>query len=376
MALHIGLISGTSADAVDAALVNVTPDGVELIACHSEAIPDAMSATLRSVIEEPMVDRSTLWQLDVRIGELFARAAVNLLDEAGVEAAKVRAIGSHGQTIYHAPDAEYPTTVQIGDPNVIAERTGITTVADMRRRDIAAGGQGAPLAPAFHAAVFRSHERDRAVLNVGGIANLTVLPADDRASVTGFDTGPGNTLMDAWTARARDVASAMDVDGLWARSGDCDQRLLDALMAEPYFAIAPPKSTGRELFNLHWLDGVLARLDGEVAPEDVQRTLCELTASTVAAAVAEHASGVREVLVCGGGVHNPLTMERLEDLLRPVDVRSTESAGLHPDWVEAAAFAWLAARTLDGDSGTLPSVTGASHPVILGGIYKSGKVGD
>jgi anhydro-N-acetylmuramic acid kinase len=372
MALHIGLISGTSTDAVDAALVDLTPDRVELVAWHSESIPESMATALRSAIDEPLIDRSTFWQLDVRVGELFAQAAANLLDKAGVAAGKVRAIGSHGQTVFHAPDTDYPTTVQIGDPNVIAERTGITTVADMRRRDIAAGGQGAPLAPAFHAAVFRSGDRDRAVVNIGGIANLTILPADDTATVSGFDTGPGNTLMDVWAGRMRGVA--MDVDGDWARSGSCHQRLLDAFSAEPYFALSPPKSTGRELFNLPWLDAMLAALDEEVAPEDVQRTLCELTAATIAAAVSGHAPGTREVLICGGGVHNPLTMERLEDRLHAIDVRSTASVGFDPDWVEAAAFAWLAARTLDGNSGTLPTVTGATHPVILGGIYKCGEV--
>jgi anhydro-N-acetylmuramic acid kinase len=370
MALHIGLISGTSADAVDAALVELGADGVELVARHSEAIPQSISAELRTVIDGPLIDRSTFWQLDVRVGELFARAAINLLGKAGVEASAVRAIGSHGQTVFHAPDAEYPSTVQIGDPNVIAERTGITTVADMRRRDLAAGGQGAPLAPAFHAAVLRSRDRDRVVVNIGGIANLTLLPSDEASEVTGFDTGPGNTLMDVWNERAH--GTVMDVDGAWARSGACHRRLLDALLEDAYFALAPPKSTGRELFNLAWLDGVLAKLGEEVAAEDVQRTLCELTVTSVAEAIAAYAPGTREVFICGGGVHNPLTMERLEEQLRPIRVASTESIGFDPDWVEAAAFAWLAARTLDGKSGTLPTVTGAKHPVILGGIYKGG----
>ena len=370
MALHIGLISGTSTDAVDAALVDLSPGRVELIACHSEAIPKPISADLRSVIDDSQVDRSTFWQLDVRVGELFAQAAINLLEQAGVESSAVRAIGSHGQTVFHAPEAEYPSTVQIGDPNIIAERTGITTVADMRRRDLAAGGQGAPLAPAFHAAVFRSRDCDRAVVNIGGIANLTLLPCDEGIEVTGFDTGPGNTLMDVWTERVR--GTAMDAGGVWARSGTCHQRLLDALLADPYFALGPPKSTGRELFNLAWLDGVLAELDEAVAPEDVQRTLCELTVTSIADAISGQALDTGEVLVCGGGVHNPLTIERLGARLGPIDVRSTEAIGFDPDWVEATAFAWLAARTLDGMPGTLPTVTGAKHPVILGGIYKGG----
>ncbi len=370
MALHIGLISGTSTDAVDAALVDLDAERVELIACHSEAIPESIACALRSVIDSPVMDMATFWQLDVRVGELFAQAAVNLLEKAGVDAAQVRAIGSHGQTVFHAPNSEYPVTVQIGDPNVIAERTGITTVADLRRRDLAAGGQGAPLAPAFHAAVFRTRDRDRVVINIGGIGNLTLLPADDTLPATGFDTGPGNTLMDVWTDRIRGLA--MDADGAWARSGQCHQRLLELLETEPYFELAPPKSTGRELFNLVWLDGFLARLSEHVAAEDVERTLCELTAVTITKAIGKHAPDTREVLVCGGGVHNRLTMERLAAHLRPIDVCSTDSVGFDPDWVEAAAFAWLAARTVDGIAGNLPAVTGARHPVILGGIYTAG----
>lgn len=370
MALHIGLISGTSTDAVDAALVELSPDRVELVACHSEPIPEDIASALRSVIDNTLVDRSTFWQLDVRVGELFARAALNLLANAAADATAVRAIGSHGQTVFHDPDAEYPSTVQIGDPNVIAERTGITTVADLRRRDLAAGGQGAPLAPAFHDAVLRTPDHDRVVVNIGGIGNMTLLPADPALPAIGFDTGPGNTLMDVWVNRIR--GDAMDAGGAWARSGECHGRLLDLLRRDPYFALAPPKSTGRELFNLEWLDRFLAELRDEVAPEDVQRTLCELSASTIAAAVAEHAPGTGEVLVCGGGVHNPLVMERLAEHLEPVDVRSTQSVGFDPDWVEATAFAWMSARTMDGLPGNLPAVTGARHPVILGGIYPGG----
>lgn len=370
MALYIGLISGTSTDAVDAALVEVNAEGVELVACHSEPIPEALARALRCAIDEQLLDRRTFWQLDVRVGELFARAAQNLLRKNAVDASRVRAIGSHGQTVFHAPDVEFPCTVQIGDPNTIAERTGITTVADLRRRDLAAGGQGAPLAPALHNAVFRSDRHDRVVINIGGIGNMTLLPADPSVAATGFDTGPGNTLMDVWIGRVRGVA--MDAGGRWARSGRCHQPLLESFKSEGYFALDPPKSTGRELFNLSWIDGHRARLGGEVSAEDVQRTLCELTAETIAEAVHLHAPAAREALICGGGVHNPLIMERLEDKLRPVEVRSTASIGFDPDWVEAAAFAWMAARTMDGEAGNLPAVTGARHPVILGGIYPGG----
>jgi len=367
MALHIGLISGTSTDGVDAAIVDVDDRRVKLIACHSEPIPDQIAAALREVIDNEHLDRSAFWQLDVQVGELFARAAHELLKGAGIDSSRVRAIGSHGQTVFHAPDAEFPCTVQIGDPNIIAERTGITTVADLRRRDMAAGGQGAPLAPAFHDAVFRHKDFDRIVVNVGGIANVTLLPANPSLPAIGFDTGPANTLMDVWAGRVRGVT--MDVDGVWARSGKVHQPLLEVLLGEPYLAVAPPKSTGRELFNLPWLDRCLARIEDDPPAEDVQRTLCEFTAATIADAVQTHAPDAREVLVCGGGVHNPLTMERLAQRLDPVQVGSTASIGFDPDWVEAAAFAWLAARRLDGLSGNLPAVTGAAHPVILGAIY-------
>jgi anhydro-N-acetylmuramic acid kinase len=292
MALHIGLISGTSTDAVDAAIVDIGADRVELVACHSEPIPEPMAAALRTVIDSQLLDRSTFWQLDVQVGELFACAAHELIKRAGVSASDVRAIGSHGQTVFHGPDLDFPCTVQIGDPNVIAERTGITTVADLRRRDMAAGGQGAPLAPAFHDAVFRHKDFDRVVVNVGGIANVTLLPADPSLPAIGFDTGPANTLMDVWAGRIRGVA--MDIDGAWARSGKCHQPLLELLLREPYLALVPPKSTGRELFNLTWLDECLARVEGDLPAEDVQRTLCEFTAATIADAVRAHAPDARE----------------------------------------------------------------------------------
>ena len=374
MALYIGLISGTSTDAVDAAIVDVTAERVKLVAGHSEPIPEAIATALRNAIDNDRLERAAFWQLDRRVGELFAQAVLTLLEKAGVDATRVRAIGSHGQTVFHAPDVEFPCTVQIGDPNTIAERTGITTVADLRRRDMAAGGQGAPLAPALHNALFRTESHDRVVVNIGGIGNLTLLPADPSTPAIGFDTGPGNTLMDVWAGRMRGVA--MDVDGAWARSGTCHRALLALFKTEPYFALQPPKSTGRELFNLQWIDRYLEQLgeqlDEKPAGEDVQRTLCELSVETIAEAVELHAPRAREVLICGGGAHNALLMERLAERLRPVEVRSTASIGLDPDWVEAVAFAWMAARTMDGLAGNLPAVTGASHPVILGGIYPGG----
>ena len=279
--------------------------------------------------------------------------------------AEVRAIGSHGQTIAHHPRALHPCTVQIGDPNVIAERTRITTVADFRRRDLAAGGEGAPLACAFHRAAMSRPDRQRAVVNIGGIANITILPAD--GDVTGFDSGPGNTLMDGWAERHLGVD--MDRDGAWASAGRVDETLLGRLRADPYFEKAPPKSTGREYFNLNWLEGRLHSERRTLPPEDVQSTLCALSAATIAHGIEEFAGREAEVLVCGGGAHNPALMEALRQRLPARKLETTAAAGIGPDWVEAAAFAWLARQTLCGMPGNLPAVTGARRSVVLGAIH-------
>lgn len=360
--LFVGLMSGTSMDAVDAALVDIEPDKPRLIGTHSHPIPHELAVTLRELAtgSDPLPDSGGT--LDAQVGALFADAALALLKEAGVQPADVTAIGSHGQTIRHCPDADPPFTVQLGDPDTIAHRTGILTVADFRQADMAAGGQGAPLAPAFHAQVLRSHTENRVVLNLGGIANITVLPAT--GDVTGFDTGPGNTLLDAWTRRYRDVA--YDEDGTWARGGTADTALLEKLLDDAYFRAPPPKSTGTEYFNFRWLD---FRLTGSENPQDVQATLVALTARTVANAIGNAANDVGRVLVCGGGVHNGFLMKALGHELDPVPVVSTETAGVDPDWVEAMTFAWLAQKKLREEPGNLPSVTGAREAVVLGTIH-------
>lgn len=299
--------------------------------------------------------------LDVEIGECFAEAALALLREAGVAPEAVAAIGSHGQTVCHRPGGAHPFTLQIGDPNVIAERTGIATVADFRRADVAAGGQGAPLLPALHAAIFAAASIPRAILNLGGIANATLLVPG--SEVIGFDTGPANCLLDAWATRHLDAAR--DDGGAWAASGRVDDGLLGALLAEPYFTAPPPKSTGREHFNLDWLD---ARLAAGLAPADVQATLLALSARTIADAL--RASGAREVYACGGGVHNAALMAALRRELPEARVDTTATLGLDPDFVEAAGFAWLARARLAGQPGNLPSVTGARGPRLLGGIFR------
>ena len=366
MALYIGLISGTSMDAVDAALVAFGDGGASTVATHSASIPDDLRRELHGLAQNPSGAALRFWNADARLGSVFASAALELLDAAGVDARDVTAIGSHGQTVYHAPGAATPLTVQLGNPSVIAERTGIATVADFRRRDVAAGGEGAPLAPAFHRAMFSAAGVERGILNLGGIANLSVLPADPDRPLLGFDTGPANTLLDAW---ARDRLGAdMDRDAALAREGEVLPSLLAALLAEPYFDRVPPKSTGRELFNRSWLD---VRLDAhsEAGPRDVLRTVCELTVETAVAAIERFAPRTQEIYLCGGGARNPLIAARIEERAAPIRVDTTAALGIHPDWVEAAAFAWLAMRTVAGETGNAPTVTGAARETVLGGIY-------
>ena len=367
--LFVGLMSGTSADGIDAALVSFDAEGRCRLVRASHSTWDAGTRALLLAIGQQQIEPSldVLGTLDVQVAEAFAAATLGLLDGAGVTAGAVAAIGSHGQTIRHRPagaagDGQHPFTLQIGDGNVIAERTGIATVADFRRRDIAAGGQGAPLLPALHAALLAEPGESRAVLNLGGIANLTLLPGGD-GPVRGFDTGPANALLDAWCERH--TGQPFDRDGAWGAGGAADAGLLLRLLDEPWFALPPPRSTGREQFHLDWLQ---ARLRGE-DPRDVQATLLELTARTVAEALLREQPRTRRVLACGGGVHNPLLMARLQALLPDAVVQSTAALGLDPDYVEAMGFAWLARRTLAGLRGNLPAVTGARGPRVLGVVY-------
>ncbi len=371
--LYIGLMSGTSVDAIDAALVRIPPgeNGIELLAVHSHPFPpDIRRRILALTLPGAADELEETGVLDTILGGLFAEAVFALLAKTKRRPAEVRAIGSHGQTLRHRPDGTAPFTLQIGNPAVIAERTGITTVADFRRRDLAAGGQGAPLTPAFHAYAFRSSRQARAILNIGGIANLTYLPAQPHEAVRGLDTGPGNTLLDQWIQRHR--GKDYDRDGQWAAGGRVMPTLLEELLADPYFARPPPKSTGREYFHLGWLGRHLAAI-APLAPEpqDVQATLLRLTARSVGQALHTFLPPIDELYVCGGGAHNRALLAALAEELAGIPVRTTEVLGLAPDWVEAAAFAWLAHRALEGQPGNLPSVTGAKREVILGGIYKA-----
>lgn len=369
MALYIGLLSGTSMDGVDVCLADFSNPYPRLIGTHHRPYPADLLTELRALASPQAIDGvRRLGRLDAWVGEIFADSVLQLLEKTGIKPAQVRAIGSHGQTLWHAPHADWPHTLQIGDPHRIAERTGITVVADFRRRDVAAGGQGAPLVPPAHSALFGDAEETRIVANIGGIANITVLPARKVPSqVSGFDTGPGNTLMDAWILRHH--GQAYDRDGAWAQQGQPQEELLARLLDEPYFALPAPKSTGPELFNLDWLQARAGGLLQELAPEDVQATLLELTARTLVGAARMAAPDSGRMLVCGGGAYNAALMRRMQALAGEMRVESTADHGVEPAWVEALAFAWLARQTMEGLPGNLPQVTGARGERVLGAIF-------
>ncbi len=371
--LCIGLMSGTSVDGIDAVLTgtsdnSITPPHIRLIAARCEPLSPGLRERILALTRPGDNEIDRLGALDVELGHCFADAALQVLRDANVAPEHIAVIGSHGQTVRHRPGGAAPFTLQIGDPNIIAERTGITTVADFRRRDMAAGGQGAPLVPAFHEAFFRSTTENRVLLNIGGMANVTLLPATNTAVTAGFDTGPGNVLLDAWHERHHGVA--LDRDGAWARSGQPHATLLTHLLADPWLGEPPPKSTGREHFGLDWLDDALKSVGENIRPVDVQATLTDLSARSIAEAIARWGGGADNIYVCGGGTHNVCLRERLAYFLPPsCRISSSAALGVDPDWMEAMAFAWLAHRTLAGLSGNLPAVTGARRPVILGGIY-------
>jgi len=366
---YIGLMSGTSLDGIDSVICTIdTANQFSLYHCASYPIPRHLKQELLSLSQNRALNELDQYaRLDVQMGHLFADCCLWLLDEHKLQRQQIHAIGCHGQTLRHYPDNDYPTTLQIGDPNIIAQRTGITTIADFRRRDMAAGGQGAPLVPPFHQALFSQHEKCRVVLNIGGIANITFLPGTE-APVTGYDTGPGNGLMDDWCSEQFNCA--YDDSGQLAAQGDINQKLLKHLLAEPFFSQHAPKSTGREYFSYPWLQQQLKSYN-KTDHKDILATLLELTCQTISNEILSLRPIVDDLLVCGGGVKNTRLMQRLQELMSDIRVHSTEDYGLHPDWVEACAFAWLAHRTLNGLSGNLPSVTGADSAVILGAIWQA-----
>ncbi len=367
--LYIGLMSGTSLDGIDAALVRFENNKPFVLDTVCLPIPPSIKDKIKALIAPAKNEINHLMALDIQLAELFSHAVLQLVEHAKVDKEKIIAIGSHGQTIRHFPTAEYPSTLQIADPNTIAERTGITTVADFRRRDMAAGGQGAPLVPAFHEKIFRDEKKNRVILNLGGIANVTILPADKNKPVIGFDTGPANTLMNHWTQQQQN--KSYDEDGNWAASGKINKPFLEQLLNDPYFTLSPPKSTGTEYFSAAWLTKKIASAPF-LAAEDVQASLTMLSVKTIIDAIDKQGSEIDEIIICGGGVHNQFLLNKLKQGLSNIEINSSAKYGLDPDYIEATAFAWLAKQTMEHKSSNLPSVTGADRAVILGGVYFAG----
>jgi anhydro-N-acetylmuramic acid kinase len=360
---YIGLMSGTSVDGVDAVLADFAASPLRSIAAAHVALPaslrEELNALQRSGPDE--IHRAAL--AANALMDCCAAAVGAVLAQARLAPLSIAAIGVHGQTIRHRPELGY--TTQLANPARLAEATGITVVADFRSRDVAAGGQGAPLVPGLHAALFAAAERHRVIVNLGGIANITYLSPN--APVRGFDTGPGNTLLDAWCERH--TGAQFDRDGAWGATGGVIAGLLSVLKADPYFALAPPKSTGRDRFHMTWLEQRVASLQGPARPVDVQRTLLALTAQTIADAIAAHCGGATEILACGGGANNVALMRELEEALGVRRLATTATLGVPVNEVEALAFAWLAREALACRAASLPAVTGARGSRVLGAIY-------
>lgn len=366
--LYIGLMSGTSMDAIDAALVDFSSDQPSLLASYKSSLPYTLRKDLSKLYTTDSINMIKFAELDQKIALISVETIKKLLAESKFSAKDILAIGSHGQTVFHYPHlSSYAFTMQIGDPNIIAEKTGITTIADFRRRDMAAGGQGAPLTPAFHNCIFRSEKEDTFVLNLGGIANITYLPADLKATILGFDIGPANCLLDRWIHAH--LQQWFDENGLWAASATFDKALLRQFLSDPYFHLKPPKSTGPEYFNCKWIQTHLAMLKRHVSPASVQATLCELIAVCIGKTIQTIKSTNGVILLCGGGSKNIYLRKRIQLHCHQHQVLLTDDRGVASDWVEAMAFAWIAKQTLEGKSSNLPEVTGAKKTTLLGGIY-------
>ncbi|WP_349291090.1 anhydro-N-acetylmuramic acid kinase [Citrobacter sp. JGM124] len=364
--LYLGIMSGTSLDGVDTVVMDFSQNHFQMVACGFTPMPETLRKSLAALCLRGEGTLRELGELDNQLGHLYAKSVQDLLLSSGIKAADISAIGCHGQTIWHAPQGDVPFTMQIGDANVIAAQTGITTIADFRRKDMAYGGQGAPLVPAFHQALFSDPQQLTVVLNIGGMSNISILQAGEPAR--GYDTGPGNVLMDAWIERH--LGLSYDNGGQWAQQGEVNNALLQQLLSESFFAQPAPKSTGRELFSLVWLLDKLASFP-DVSPVDVQATLVEFTGVSIRDELLKlpHTKQSRSLLVCGGGAKNPLLMARLADMLPDWTVGTTTESGLDIDYVEAAAFAWLACQRMHNLPGNVPEVTGATRAVPLGVIY-------
>ncbi len=363
---YIGVMSGTSLDGVDTVMMDFSGARPEVIAAGFLAMPQDLREILRDFMQTAQVSLQQLGEADHRLALLYAEAVNQLLQAHHFDHRQIAGIGCHGQTIWHSPTGKFPFTMQIGDANIVAAKTGITTVADFRRKDMAYGGQGAPLVPAFHQAMFARPNHLTVVLNIGGISNISILSAD--GAIHGYDTGPGNVLLDAWIEQQK--GPRFDRDGLWAKRGTVDPLLLERLLQDPFFKLAPPKSTGRELFNLTWLHSHLCDFPN-LRAEDVQASLLELTVQSIRLALSELSLSELnpQILVCGGGAKNRGLMARLEAVLTEWQVATTEQHGMQVDHVEAAAFAWLARQRLAHLPANIPAVTGAKRATSLGAIY-------
>lgn len=363
--LYIGLMSGTSMDGIDAVLVEIGDQACTILGTHSLAYPGNLRNCLQRAVMDPgAVDLIEIGTLDKQVAHSFAAAALGLLKTSNFEATAITAVGSHGQTVLHRPDLPEPFSVQLGDPGTLAATTGITVVADFRNADLALGGQGAPLVPAFHRWAFGATHINRAVVNIGGIANVTLLHAD--GTTTGFDTGPGNALLDQWCKEHH--GTPFDDAGAWAAQGSVHPELLKKMHADAYFNLAPPKSTGLDYFNLRWLQQQLKSCTVQPSYQDTQATLSECTAQEIAACI-RSMSNVKDIAICGGGAYNTDLMGRIRDALPACNIDTTNRWGIEPAWVECVAFAWLARQRLRGAPTSIPAVTGATAAVSLGGVY-------
>lgn len=359
---YLGLLSGTSMDGIDAAVFDFT-DGFKLIASHQHALPSHLTERLQNIISDDKRHDSRIEKVDQQLGHCFAEAVNHLLTQANLSSDQIIAIGSHGQNISHHPNDPEPYSLQIGNPQIIANLTHITTIANFRAADVAAGGQGAPLAPLLHQQVALKQGSKRAIVNIGGIANVSFVSKDE--PVSGFDTGPGNGLMDAWIQHHHQ--QPYDSSGQWAATGQVDHALLDALLQDDYFKKASPKSTGKEYFNLGWLQSYLA----QQKPQNIQATLCELTARSIIEAI-ENKWSECEIIVCGGGVHNTLLLERLSYLTNN-SITTSDAINLSVDYLEAMLFAWLAKLRLENTLLNTSHITGANEPVLLGDTFTAHK---
>lgn len=372
--LYIGLMSGTSLDGVDAVLVDFSNQTPRLVSSYCHPIPEALRNTVIKTIQPNWIGSlEDIGIINQQLGQLFADSTNALIKKENIDKTSIRAIGSHGQTMWHQPFGDSPFSMQLGDASIITEKTGVTTIADFRSRDVAAGGQGAPLVPAFHKELLSHSVKNRIILNIGGIANITILPnVNSELAASGYDIGPGNGLIDAWIATHSE--HSYDKNGDWGRSGKIIPEILKQLLTDEYFSKLPPKSTGKEAFNLTWLKATLGdRLTSE-KPEDIQATLTELTAKSIADCINTHNvdgnnNHFDELYICGGGIHNQYLKERIQHHLPETLIASTADLGMDPDWMEAIAFAWLAKQTLEGNTSNLPEVTGADGTRILGAIY-------